>query len=125
MNVIEQTRPEATALPGVAHSTLASGADGLTQLSLWRQTLSPGAATPPHRHECDEVVLCLAGCGEVHSEGRAQRFGEDCTVVLPAHRNHQIFNVGAQPLEIVGIFAATPVVTRLPDGSVLEVPWRS
>ena len=125
MNVIEQTRPQATPLPGVAHTTLASAAHGLTQLSLWRQTLSPGAATPPHRHDCDEVVLCLGGSGEVHSEGRAQRFGADCTVVLPAHRDHQIFNVGPQPLEIVGIFAATPVVTRLPDGSPIELPWQS
>lgn len=125
MNVIEQNRPEPTPIPGVAHTTLASSADGLGALSVWRQTLAPGAATPPHRHECDEVVLCLAGWGEVHSEGRAQRFGADCTVVLPANRDHQIFNVGPQPLETVGIFAATPVVTRLPDGSALDLPWRS
>lgn len=125
MNVIEQTRPEASVIPGVAHSTLASGADGLTELSVWRQTLSPGAATPPHRHECDEVVLCLAGWGEVHSEDRVQRFGPDCTVVLPARQDHQIFNAGPLPLEIIGIFAATPVLTRLPDGTPLDLPWRS
>jgi quercetin dioxygenase-like cupin family protein len=50
---------------------------------VWRQTLAPGAATPPHRHDCDEVVLCLSGWGEVHSDGAVQRFGADCTVVLP------------------------------------------
>jgi mannose-6-phosphate isomerase-like protein (cupin superfamily) len=125
MNVIEQQRPEATPIPGVAHATFASGDNGLTGLSVWRQTLAPGAATPPHRHECDEVVLCLSGWGEVHTEGRAQRFGADCTVVLPAHRDHQIFNVGPEPLEIVGVFNATPVVTCFPDGSPLETPWRS
>jgi mannose-6-phosphate isomerase-like protein (cupin superfamily) len=125
MNVIEQQRPAPTAIPGVAHTTFASAADGLSALSLWRQTLAPGAATPPHRHDCDEVVLCLAGCGEVHGEGRAERFGVDCTVVLPAHRDHQIFNVGPGPLEIVGVFAATPVVTRQPDGVAMELPWRS
>jgi quercetin dioxygenase-like cupin family protein len=125
MNVIEQVRPEATALPGVAHTTLAGRADGLTGLSVWRQTLSPGAATPPHRHDCDEVVLCLAGWGEVHTEGSVQRFGPDCTVVLPAHREHQLFNVGPLPLETVGIFAATPVVTRSPDGTPIDLPWRS
>jgi mannose-6-phosphate isomerase-like protein (cupin superfamily) len=125
MNVIEQTRPEASEIPGVAHSTLASGANGLTELSVWRQTLSPGAATPPHRHDCDEVVLCLSGWGEVHTEGCVQRFGADCTVVLPAHRDHQLFNVGPMPLETIGIFAATPVVTLQPDGSPLELPWRS
>lgn len=123
MNVIEQTRPEASPIPGVAHSTFASHHDGLTQLSVWRQTLSPGAATPPHRHECDEVVLCLGGWGEVHSAGQVQRFGPDSTVVLPAQRDHQLFNVGPMPLEIIGIFAATPVATCLPDGTPLELPW--
>jgi mannose-6-phosphate isomerase-like protein (cupin superfamily) len=125
MKVIEQQRPTPTPLPGVAHTTLASGVDGLSALSLWRQTLAPGAATPPHRHDCDEVVLCVGGWGEVHSEGRAQRFGIDCTVVLPANRDHQIFNVGREPLEIIGVFAATPVVTREPDGAALDLPWRS
>jgi mannose-6-phosphate isomerase-like protein (cupin superfamily) len=125
MNVIEPTRPEATPIPGVAHTTLASCARGLSQLSVWRQSLAPGAATPPHLHDCDEVVLCLAGWGEVHTEGRAERFGADCTVVLPANREHQLFNAGPEPLELVGIFAATPVVTRMPDGGVLELPWQS
>jgi mannose-6-phosphate isomerase-like protein (cupin superfamily) len=70
-------------------------------------------------------VLCLAGWGEVHTEGSVQRFGADSTVVLPRGRDHQIFNVGAQPMEIVGLFGATPVTTRLPDGSELALPWRS
>ena len=30
---------------------------------------------------------------------------------------HQIFNTGAEPMEILGVFGATPVATRLPDGS--------
>lgn len=61
MNVIEQSRSVDTPLPGVAHATWAGQADGLEQISIWRQTLAPGAATPPHRHDCDEVVLCLQG----------------------------------------------------------------
>lgn len=125
MHVIEQARPEASPIPGVAHATWAGQADGLQQLSVWRQSLAPGAATPPHSHGCDEVVLCLAGQGEVHSEGEVRRFGADSTVVLPGGRVHQLFNVGTQPLEIVGLFAATPVQTRLPDGSELPLPWRS
>lgn len=125
MNVIEQTRPVATPIPGIAHATWASAAQGLEQLSVWRQTLAPGAATPPHRHDCDEVVLCLAGQGEVHHGGRAQRFGADTTVVLPKGSLHQLFNVGAQPLELVGIFAATPVAAYLPDGEAIELPWAS
>lgn len=125
MNVIEQSLPVDTPLPGVAHATWAGHADGLQQISIWRQTLAPGAATPPHRHDCDEVVLCLSGLGEVHTEGLVQRFGADSTVVLPKGRDHQLCNVGQQPLEIVGLFGATPVLTRLPDGSAIELPWRT
>lgn len=125
MNVIEQHSPATSVIPGVAHATWAGKDDGLSQLSVWRQTLAPGAATPPHRHDCDEVVLCLSGWGEVHGEGDVRRFGADCTVALPAGRDHQIFNTGQQPLEIIGIFAATPVATRLPDGTPLDLPWRS
>lgn len=125
MNVIDQQRPTPTPLPGIDHATWASAAQGLRQLSLWRQTLAPGAATPPHRHGCDEVVLCLGGWGEVRAEGRSQRFGPDTTVVLPQGQDHQLVNVGAGPLELIGIFAATPVDTCLPDGQVIELPWAS
>ena len=125
MNVVEQTRPSASPIPGVAHATWAGQDQGLQQLSVWRQTLAPGAVTPPHRHDCDEVVLCLAGCGELHTEGGVQRFGADCTLILPMGREHQIFNTGPQPMEILGVFGATPVASYLPDGSVLELPWRT
>jgi quercetin dioxygenase-like cupin family protein len=123
--IIEQTRPEPSAIPGVAHSTWASARDGLSQISIWRQSLAPGAATPPHSHDCDEVVLCLGGCGEVHSDGEVRRFGTDATVVLPMNQVHQLFSTGHMPLEIIGIFGATPVATALPDGQAMALPWTS
>jgi quercetin dioxygenase-like cupin family protein len=125
MIVSEQTRPTPAPIPGIAHATWAGQADGLQHLSVWRQTMAPGAATPPHRHPCEEVVLCLAGSGEVHTEGEVHRFGAGCTLVLPADRDHQIFNTGAVAMETIGIFAATPVGTCLPDGAALELPWRT
>lgn len=124
-HVIEQSRPQPTPIPGVAHATWAGRADGLAQISLWRQTLAPAAATPPHRHDCDEVVLCQAGHGEVHIDGTVHRFGPEQTVVLPKGAMHQIFNTGSRPMEILGIFGATPVAVFLPDDSPLELPWRS
>lgn len=123
MNVIAQHRPEATPLPGIAHATWASQAQGLSQISMWRQALAPGAATPPHRHDCDEVVLCLAGSGELHVGGKAYRFGADETIVLPRDQEHQIFNTGSVPLEMLAVFGSTPVATRLPDGSPIDLPW--
>lgn len=125
MIVVEQDRPTPSPIPGVAHATWAGAQEGLSHLSLWRQSLAPGAATPPHAHDCDEVVLCQAGYGEVHIDGTAHRFGSDNTVVLPKGKVHQIFNVGSEPLEILGVFSATPVGTCLPDGEAIELPWRT
>jgi mannose-6-phosphate isomerase-like protein (cupin superfamily) len=125
MFVIEQNRPEATPIPGVAHATWAGSDEGLKQLSVWRQTLAPGAATPPHHHDCDEVVMCQAGHGELHIEGEVHRFAAHNTLVIARAKPHQIFNTGQLPMEIVGVFGATPVNVYLPDGEKLELPWRS
>ena len=125
MQVLVQPSPSATPIPGVSHSTWAGRAQGLDDLSIWRQSIAAGGATPPHAHACDEVVLCLAGQGEVQSEGRTLRFGPNSTIVLPKNQLHQLWNVGTEALELVGIFAATPVGTFLPDGSTLALPWES
>lgn len=125
MIVIQQTRPEPAEIPGVAHATWAGEADGLTQVSVWRQSMQPGAATPSHSHDCDEVVLCTGGQGEVHADGQVHRFAAGCTLVLPRGLVHQIFNTGKVPLETTGVFGATPVVTLQPDGEALPLPWRT
>jgi mannose-6-phosphate isomerase-like protein (cupin superfamily) len=122
---VDQDRPAPTPIRGVAHAAWAGEANGLRQLSVWRQTLAPVAATPPHRHDCDEVVLCASGEGELHIDGAVHRFGTDTTLVLPQGKAHQIFNVGVTPMEIVGVFGGTPVGTFLPDGEALPLPWRS
>jgi quercetin dioxygenase-like cupin family protein len=123
--VLDQPRPAPTPIPGVEHATWAGRADGLSGLSLWRQAIAPGGATPPHSHSCEEIVMCTAGRGEVHIEGRVHAFGAQQTLVLPPGVVHQIFNVGDEPLETTAVFAATPVPVALPDGTALELPWRT
>ena len=46
MQVIDNTRRDRATLPGIEHLTLAGGAQSLRRLSLWRQTMAPGSATP-------------------------------------------------------------------------------
>lgn len=125
MPVFDQPLPEATRLPDIHHATWAGAAHGLRQLSVWRQSIAPGAATPPHRHDSDEVVLCLSGTGEIHFRGRTYPFSARHTLALPRDEVHQLINTGTEALEIIGIFAATPVVTRHPDGEALALPWHS
>ena len=123
--VIDQPAPAATPIPGILHATWAGSADGLKTLSLWRQSMAPGAATPPHSHDCEEIVMCTGGRGEVHIGGEVHAFGAHQTLLLPPNVPHQIFNVGDVPLETTAVFAATPVGVALPDGSALDVPWRT
>lgn len=125
MIVIEQQQPTPTALAGILHTTLAGTDEGLTRLSVWRQSMASGAATPPHRHDCDEVVLCESGSGEVWIDGIAHPFCTGSTIILPRDKMHQLVNSGNTPMETVAIFAATPVITRLPGGELIDLPWRT
>ena len=125
MSVIEQSPPQPTAIEGIWHATWAGEAQGLKQLSVWRQSLARGASTPPHQHDCDEVVICLQGRGELHTEGQQLPFDSHSTLVLPRLRVHQFFNTGSEPLEVLGVFGQSPVPTRLPSGDPLALPWRS
>jgi mannose-6-phosphate isomerase-like protein (cupin superfamily) len=125
MYVIDQQRPAEMPIPGLQHATWAGTEQGLTQMSLWRQTIAPGGATPPHRHDCEELVMCQSGRGELHIDGQVHAFGPDQTVALPRNVMHQIFNVGSEPMEIVAVLAATPVQVYLPDDSRLDLPWRT
>lgn len=110
-------------LPGIEHRTLADAAHGLKTLSVWRQTMAPGAATPPHRHDTEEVVLCHSGWGELHVDGAVHRFGPDSSVLVPRDRPHQIFNVGHEPMELTAIFATATLVVIGADNEVLQLPW--
>jgi mannose-6-phosphate isomerase-like protein (cupin superfamily) len=124
-NVLKNQGRALAALPGIEHLTLAGGEQGLERLSVWRQSMAPGSATPPHRHDCEEVVLVVEGSGEVHMDGEVIPFGPDSTLVLPPNRPHQIFNTGDVPLRTIAAFSASPVGTFLPDGTPIELPWKS
>jgi len=125
MYVTQNARREKAALPGIEHVTLAGGADGLSHLSVWQQSIAPGAATPPHRHDCEEVVVVNTGSGELHVEGRVIPFGPASTIAVPSNVVHQIFNTGETTLEITAALSASPVEVFLPDGVRLDLPWKT
>jgi quercetin dioxygenase-like cupin family protein len=115
----------ASPIPGIAHATLASRGQGLEAMSVWSQSIAPGQGTPPHRHDCEEVVVVLGGSGELIIGNDRAPFAAGATLVLPANEDHQIVNCGTEPLTIVATFSATPVGTYAPCGTAIELPWRS
>ena len=125
MRVIDNANLPRSQLPGLDHVTLAGADVGLRGLSVWRQTIDPGGSTPPHFHDCEEVVLVTDGTGAVHGPSGSHTLGSGTTLVFPPLEEHQIVNTGSTPLELVGIFSATPVGVFQPGGAALDLPWRS
>ncbi|HJV84155.1 MAG TPA: cupin domain-containing protein [Noviherbaspirillum sp.] len=125
MQILTNHTPASTPIPGIDHVTVAGSGTGLRHLSVWKQSMAPGNATPPHRHTCEEVVLCIRGIGELHAEGRIERFIAGQTIVIPASVDHQLISVGPEPLETIAAFSMTPVLTTSPQGEVLALPWES
>jgi quercetin dioxygenase-like cupin family protein len=125
MYAIRNEQREKAALPGIEHATLAGGDDGLKRLSVWRQSMAPGGATPPHRHDCEEVVVVTAGSGELHIAGKVIAFGPDSTLIIPPDAPHRIVNTGADTLVTLAVFSVSPVEVHLPDGERIALPWRT
>lgn len=123
--IVDNASLPRASLPGLDHVTLAGSAQGLNRLSVWRQRIAPGNATPPHRHDCEEVVLILSGRATLYIRGEEHPIGPQTTVVVEPDAVHQIVNTGDEPLEIIGIFGVAPVAVHLPDGTPLELPWAS
>jgi mannose-6-phosphate isomerase-like protein (cupin superfamily) len=110
-------------LPGIAHRTLAGARDGLDGLEVWMQTLDPGAETPAHRHDCDEVVVVTGGAGLCTIGAEEIAFAAASTLVIPAGAVHQVRNPGTEPLHLIAAFAATPVAARTAAGRPIPLPW--
>jgi mannose-6-phosphate isomerase-like protein (cupin superfamily) len=125
MFILQNGQQPAAQLPGIHHKTLAGSAQGLRHLSIWRQEIAGGQATPPHHHDCEEVVLVASGQGELHIAGQMVPFGPEATLLIPPNVDHQILNTGKETLCITAAFSTSPVQVFLPDGQPLPLPWDS
>ncbi len=123
MNVNHNAALEVHHLPGLEHRTLAGARDGLKSFEVWRQTIAPHAATPVHRHDCEEVIVIFSGEGVCHVEGREHTFKADDTLVIPANVVHQICNTGDTDLNIMATLAMSPVQVETGEGTPLPLPW--
>jgi mannose-6-phosphate isomerase-like protein (cupin superfamily) len=125
MYVLDNASLPQAALPGLRHTTLAGSENGLKHLSVWRQTIEGGQATPPHRHDCEEVVVVESGRGELRIAGGTHPFGPNTTLVIPANVDHQILNTSAEPMQLTAALSSSPVEAVFPDGQPIPLPWKS
>lgn len=123
MSIIPHSSRQEFGLPGIKHQTLASAADQLKQLEVWMQTLEPGAASPVHYHECEEVIVVLRGSGRLTVEEKTTAFGAGSTIVVLPKQVHQLINGDEEEMVIIAQLSETPARVFAPDGSVMTLPW--
>ena len=119
--IYHRDQDETYELQGNHMSGLATPSRGAESVEVWRGKMDAGAATPPHRHEHEEVVVILSGHGHAVVDGRDVRYQPGDTVILPAGKVHQIFAESATDM-VAAMPIGTPIHT--PDGAPLELPWR-
>lgn len=114
---------DANVIPGISHKTLAGAEHGLSQVAVWSQAMEPNSATPPHYHECEEVVVVLEGEGVVLLGDQEHPFRAGDTMIIPPNLPHQIIARGDKPVRTMAAFGKAPVPTAFPDGTKIELPW--
>lgn len=109
-------------LPGLRHQTLTGPLQGRTELEMRKQTLTLEAATPLHRHDCEELIVILSGSGQMTIDETTVAFGPNSTLFVPAMVVHQIVNTGTEDLLLLAAFPKVPRI-EAPDGTPIPVPW--
>ena len=125
MPIVKNQDLDTLELPGIRHQTIGGHAQGVKTMEVWLQTIAPGAATPVHRHACEEVILVLSGSGTCTVGNTTSTFGPDSTLILEADVVHQIVNTSDQEMKLVAALGMAPVRVKTADGAALPVPWEA
>ena len=121
MPVFRREQQQIHSMQGNHIAGTATAASGAQQVEMWHGRMDAQSATPPHRHNGEEVVLFLRGSGRATVGATEVRYRAGDTLILPADEVHQIF--AEEDSEFV---SAMPVggTIKLPDGTVMDLPWR-
>lgn len=124
MKIIDHASINLHELPGIKHRTVAGPQQGTGKMEMWVQTIAPGAMTPWHRHDCEEIVIVLRGSGTCEVQGEAVRsYGPNSTIILGANEVHRLVNTGTEEMYLVAALAMAPVRVETPEGAPLPLPW--
>jgi mannose-6-phosphate isomerase-like protein (cupin superfamily) len=123
MEIVDNDKVEAQELPGLVHRTVAGHAQGMKKMEVWMQTIAAGAATPIHKHDCEEVVIVLSGSGTCTVHGRTVEFGPNTTLTFEPDVVHQIVNTSDEEMKLVATLAMAPVRVTTPEGERIPLPW--
>ncbi len=110
-------------LPGRSAVELASAAEGGFGVTVRRVTIPPegqaAAQRGPHRHECEEVIVILAGSGAFETSAGATPVGPGDVLVVSPGEPHRTRNTGPDDLVSLCFFPVPDlprVTAELPPG---------
>lgn len=88
--------------------------------------IDPGNELATHTDSAEEVLLVLAGEGEVHVDGEIVRVRAGDVAVVPAMAPHGARAVGDTTLRVIGFFSSSTVVSTFeqpigPEGERVHV----
>ncbi len=121
MSVFRKDQNEVHSMQGNHIAGIATSNGGARQIEMWRGRMEANAATPPHAHDAEEVIFFLSGSGRATVGNNEVRYEAGDTLILPPDQVHQIF--AETDSEFVSAIPMGCTVS-LPDGVVLELPWR-
>jgi mannose-6-phosphate isomerase-like protein (cupin superfamily) len=100
---------------------LAAPSRGARETCAWRLTLAPGASSPEHVLDREEVFVALAGEARATLDGISHTVGEGDGLIVPAGVSFTIENPGDDPFEAI---ACLPVGGRATvAGKAAAPPW--
>lgn len=68
------------------------------------EEIAVGDRVPLHRHQIDEVIIFLAGEGEVRVDGETHEVRTGDLVIIPAGAAHGTKNIGGEAVRICAFF---------------------
>jgi mannose-6-phosphate isomerase-like protein (cupin superfamily) len=100
---------------------LAAPSRGARETCAWRLTLAPGASSPDHTLDREEVFVALAGEARATLDGESHAVREGDGLIVPAGVAFTIENSGDRPFEAI---ACLPVGGRATvAGESAAPPW--
>jgi quercetin dioxygenase-like cupin family protein len=121
MAIFHRDQEQEFFLEGNHMAGLATPTRHAEDVEVWRARMDAGAATPPHQHDYEEVVVVLSGRGRARIGDEEVRFAAGDTLILPAGKVHQIFSETAS--ESIAAMPRRSTI-RTSSGEVMNLPWR-
>ena len=121
MPIISATDAPHYHLQGVTIVGLAARSRGAGEVTTYRVLLDPGSATPPHRHDHEEVFTVVGGSVTTVLDGEHHVTAIGDTVIVPSGTEHYVFAGGGAADLIAAIPTGTLFIT--PQGETRVADW--